>query len=250
MPTSSTPPSRRRFLRLCLGAPAATLLAACSGAASGSPTPAPAARVDPTAAAATVAPVVTAAPPEAPTPAATAGQPAPNEEQAAPAATLAPTPACPDDDDVTPAQTEGPYFTSNSPERASLLEPGITGTRLVLAGHVLSVSCAPIAGALIDVWHCDDAGVYDNAGYRLRGHLFTDAQGSYRLETIVPGRYPGRTRHVHVKVQAPNGPILTTQLYFPDEPDNASDGIFQPELLLDLREVADGKEGGFTFVLA
>ncbi|MGH3322486.1 MAG: hypothetical protein ACRDN9_20380, partial [Streptosporangiaceae bacterium] len=47
--------------------------------------------------------------------------------------------------------------------------------------------------------------------------------------TIVPGLYPGRTRHVHVKAQAPYEPILTTQLYFPGEPRNRTDPLFNPE---------------------
>ena len=168
------------------------------------------------------------------------------------AAPLVPTPACGDDDDdePTPRQTEGPYFTPNSPQRRSLLEPGLAGTRLVVTGMVLTRACRPVAGALVDFWQCDDAGDYDNAGYRLRGHQFTDARGAYRLETIVPGLYPGRTRHIHVKVQAPRQPVLTTQLYFPDEPRNRRDRIFHPELVL---RVADGGQGAragrFDFVL-
>ncbi|MGH2608461.1 MAG: hypothetical protein ACRDHF_05170, partial [Tepidiformaceae bacterium] len=122
--------------------------------------------------------------------------------------TLAPTPACADDDDPTPAQTEGPFFTPDSPERTVLFESGMAGTTLLLTGAVVSTGCEPIAQALVDFWQCDDAGEYDNAGYTLRGHQFTDANGNYRLETIVPGLYPGRTRHIHVKVQAPNEPIL------------------------------------------
>jgi protocatechuate 3,4-dioxygenase beta subunit len=164
---------------------------------------------------------------------------------------LAATPACGDDDDEpTVAQTEGPYFTPNSPERASLLESGVTGTRLVISGLVLSTSCQPVARALVDFWQCDDAGVYDNAGFRLRGHQFTDAQGRYQLTTIVPGVYPGRTRHIHVKVQAPNRPVLTTQLYFPNEPANARDGIFNARLVVeDYRDEAGGKASRFDFVL-
>jgi protocatechuate 3,4-dioxygenase beta subunit len=99
------------------------------------------------------------------------------------------------------------------------------------------------------VWQADASGAYDNSGYRLRGHLFTDAQGRYRFETVVPGLYPGRTRHLHVKVQAPNGPILTTQLYFPGEPQNARDGIYRRELEMDVREVANGREAAFDFVV-
>ena len=164
--------------------------------------------------------------------------------------TLPATPACgDDDDDLTIAQTEGPYYTPNTPERTSLLEPGITGTRLLVTGYVLSTGCTPVAQALVDFWHCDDAGVYDNVGYRLRGHQFTDDAGRYSLETILPGVYPGRTRHIHVKVQAPNQPVLTTQLYFPGEPANARDGIYNPALEMALENGSDGQLGSFNFVL-
>jgi protocatechuate 3,4-dioxygenase beta subunit len=163
------------------------------------------------------------------------------------------TPACVDDDDVelTPAQTEGPYFTPNSPERTSLLEPDMAGTPLTVTGYVLSTGCQPVAGALLDVWHADDSGEYDNVGYRLRGHQFTDSAGRYTLETIVPGLYTGRTRHIHLKVQAPNAPVLTTQLYFPaDAARNARDGIYSADLLMDIQEGANGGQvGRFDFVV-
>ncbi|MDR7521449.1 MAG: intradiol ring-cleavage dioxygenase [Armatimonadota bacterium] len=162
---------------------------------------------------------------------------------------LPPTPACPDPDDVTPAQTEGPFYRPRSPQRTSLLEPGVTGTKIVVAGYVLTRTCRPVPRALVDFWHADDRGEYDNVGYRLRGHQFTDEAGRYYLETIVPGLYPGRTRHFHVKVQAANRPVLTTQLYFPGEPRNQTDRIFHPRLLLDVREAAGGKVATFNFVL-
>ena len=166
------------------------------------------------------------------------------------AGTLAPTPACDDGHDPTLAQTEGPYFTPNSPQRASLLEAGMDGRRLVVAGTVLTTDCRPVQRALLDFWQADDAGQYDNQGYRLRGHQFSDAKGAWRLETVVPGLYTGRTRHIHVKVQAPDGPVLTTQLYFPGEPANDRDGIFRPELLLaGVRDRGDTRQGSFTFVL-
>ncbi len=164
--------------------------------------------------------------------------------------TLQPTLACADDDDdPTLAQTEGPYFTPDSPERTSIRD-GVDGTALTLTGLVLSTSCQPVSGALVDFWQADDDGNYDNAGYTLRGHQYTDAAGAFRLETIVPGLYPGRTRHIHVKVQAPSQPILTTQLYFPGEAGNASDGIFDESLLMQISEASDGSQlGQFVFVL-
>jgi protocatechuate 3,4-dioxygenase beta subunit len=165
--------------------------------------------------------------------------------------TTDPTLACVDDDDAeaTQAETEGPYFTPNSPERTSLLESGLGGTLLTLSGLVLTRSCQPVEGALLDFWQADDGGNYDNDGYRLRGHQFTDASGAFRLETIMPGLYPGRTRHIHVKVQAPDEPILTTQLFFPGEERNASDSIFHTSLLMQITEGPGGNEGRFNFVL-
>lgn len=164
-------------------------------------------------------------------------------------ARAAPTPACGDDGKPTPRQMEGPFYTPSTPQRTSLLEPGMRGTRLLLTGRVLSTDCTPLPGALLDFWHCDADGAYDNAGFVLRGHQFADAQGRFELETIVPGNYPGRVRHIHVKVRARKGPLLTTQLYFPDEPGNQRDFLFRPDLLMTLADAGNGKAGGFDFVL-
>ncbi|MEX0590977.1 MAG: intradiol ring-cleavage dioxygenase [Xanthobacteraceae bacterium] len=162
---------------------------------------------------------------------------------------LPPTPACGADSAPTMRQTEGPFFTPNSPERQSLLEPGISGRVIELSGLVLTRGCKPLPGALADFWQADTSGAYDNNGFRLRGHQFTDAQGRYRLRTIMPARYTGRTAHIHVKVQAPSRPVLTTQLYFPDEPGNARDFLFRPELLMRVSQSGDGLTGRFDFVL-
>lgn len=181
-----------------------------------------------------------------------AQRPVTNESPNAAAArpSLALTPACADAADPTPPQTAGPFFTPNSPQRTSLLEPGMPGAKIVLGGFVLDTGCQPIAGALLDFWHADDSGAYDNVGFGLRGHQFADDNGQYSLETIVPGLYTGRTRHFHVRVQAPNSPVLTTQLYFPGEPRNARDGIFNPALVLAVQDAEDGKLGSFDFVLS
>ena len=163
---------------------------------------------------------------------------------------LAATPAIADDDDPTPAQTEGPYFTPDSPLRRSIVPAGAAGTRLTITGRVLRTTGRPVARALVDVWQCDARGAYDNSGYRFRGHQFTDAQGRFALTTVVPGLYPGRTRHIHVKVQRPGGSILTTQLYFPGVARNRTDGIYTPELLLrNWRRVGKRRAARFDFVL-
>ena len=146
---------------------------------------------------------------------------------------------------ITPRQTEGPFFTPNSPRRASLLEGG-EKSRLILTGAVLTPDCKPVPNALLDFWHSDEKGAYDNRGFRYRGHQHADAQGRYRLETIIPAEYPGRTRHIHVKVQAPNGRILTTQVYFANDPGNKRDGLYLPEL--EMKSAKPG-EGSFDFVL-
>ncbi|MEK9521347.1 dioxygenase [Streptomyces venezuelae] len=159
------------------------------------------------------------------------------------------TPECDDGDDPTPAQTEGPYFKPNSPLRTSLLEAGTAGVRLTVSGYVFGLACRPIAGALLDFWQADTNGAYDSSGFRFRGHQFTDAQGAFKLTTIVPGLYPGRTRHLHVKVQAPGRPVLTSQLYFPGEPRNNTDSIFDPRLLMTVRDAGGAREAAFDFVL-
>jgi protocatechuate 3,4-dioxygenase beta subunit len=165
------------------------------------------------------------------------------------AQSLPATPACIDNDDATPPQTAGPFYKPSSPKRTSLLEPGMKGTKIRLQGHVRSTRCKPVAGALVDLWQADAAGVYDNAGYKLRGHQYTDDSGRYSFETVVPGLYPGRTRHFHVRVQAPNRSMLTTQLYFPAEQQNKRDGIFSEKLLMTVRESGAEKLAAFVFVL-
>ena len=227
--------SRRRVVLGGLGAAAAAVLAACGRDSGGRD--APAAQAGSTT---TAAPTPTTASP--PT---TAAAPA---TTVAPATTLAPTPECRDADDVTPAQTEGPYFKASSPERTNIRGTA-GGTKLVLTGTVVTTGCKPVARALVDFWQADGAGAYDNSGFDFRGHQFTDAQGRYRLETVVPGLYPGRTRHIHVKVQPAGGRVLTTQLYFPGEARNASDGIYRKECEVAVSDAADGRNGTFTFVL-
>lgn len=149
----------------------------------------------------------------------------------------------------TPAETEGPYFKAGSPERASLVDPGMLGTRVVVSGRVLTLDCRSVAGVVLDFWQADASGAYDNAGYRLRGHLTTDSNGRYSLQTIVPADYGGRTQHIHVKVEAPGRPVLTTQLYFPGSARNQQDPLFHPELLMEVVDGAAGKAATFDFVL-
>jgi protocatechuate 3,4-dioxygenase beta subunit len=163
---------------------------------------------------------------------------------------LAPTPAIADADEPTPELTEGPYFKPRSPLRRAIVPAGAGGTRLTLSGRVLTTSGRPVAKTLIDFWQASASGVYDNSGYRFRGHQLTDSSGRYTLFTVVPGLYPGRTRHIHVKVQAPGKPVLTTQLFFPNVTANASDSIYDRDCLVRNWRKGDGRRlATFNFVL-
>lgn len=95
---------------------------------------------------------------------------------------------------------------------------------------MLTVDCRLVAGAWLDFWQAD-------------------AAGRYILETFVPGLYPGRTRHINVKVQAPGGLLLATQLFFPGNAANQTDGIFDPALLLHIEPTPHSQAAYFDFVL-
>ncbi len=151
------------------------------------------------------------------------------------------TPQCAEEGAATPPQTEGPFFRAGSPGRDNLVEAGSKARQVDLTGFVLTRGCNPVARAVVDLWHADERGAYDNKGFRYRGRTYTDEKGRYRFRTIVPALYPGRTRHYHVNVAAGGKLLLTTQLYFPDEPGNRRDGLFRKELLMQVADKAGAK---------
>jgi len=159
------------------------------------------------------------------------------------------TPRCGDDDELTLAQDEGPFFKPNAPLRHDLATDVRDGNRITIAGFVIDKQCQPIPGSLLEIWHADNVGRYDNAGFRLRGHQQVDDQGRWWFNTIIPAAYPGRTRHYHFKVQRPGGQLLTTQLYFPGEPLNQRDRLFDKRLLLHVTAASDSSVGRYDFVL-
>jgi protocatechuate 3,4-dioxygenase beta subunit len=161
------------------------------------------------------------------------------------------TPGCREghEEPATLASAPGPYFKPDSPERSDFIDAQGDGHLITLEGRVLSRSCRPVAHALLDLWHADQNGLYDDNGFRYRGHLFTDAQGRYRFRTIEPAIYPGRTRHFHLKVQAPERPVLTTQLFFPGEPRNQVDTLFRPQLLMAVSDTPALMSARFDFVI-
>lgn len=140
---------------------------------------------------------------------------------------------------------EGPFYKAGAPERASLWEPGMDGTKLVVTGRVMNIRCEPIKYATIDAWQCSAKGEYDNAGYYLRGKLKTDGKGKYELTTILPPPYKVgndryRPAHIHLKLSGPGTKLLTTQLYFEGDKWNAKDSAYRKSLTLN---PTDGKNG-------
>jgi protocatechuate 3,4-dioxygenase beta subunit len=159
------------------------------------------------------------------------------------------TPQCHDGGPATLRQTEGPFFRAGSPGRADLVEPGSKARVVELTGFVLTRGCNPVARAVVDLWHADERGEYDNKGFRYRGRVYTDEKGRYRIRTIQPALYPGRTRHYHANVAAGGKLLLTTQLYFPDEPANRRDGLFRKELLMQVAGAGSPMAARFDFVI-
>ena len=151
---------------------------------------------------------------------------------------------------VTPTQIEGPYYKVASPHRSSLIEPGISGTPLVITGMVKNEQGKPIPGAVLDFWQSDDVGNYDMVGYLLRGHVFADQDGRYEIETIQPACYePRQAQHIHVKVQGDSRPY-TTQLYFSNDEPRVNDNFFMKELEVQVEELPNGsRRGTFDFVI-
>lgn len=148
---------------------------------------------------------------------------------------------------------EGPFYKPGAPLRSVLLEKGMAGTPLTVTGFVRDTRGRPLKGAVLDVWHADAAGVYDNRGFTLRGKLHTDDEGRYTLRTIKPLHYgeagDQRPSHVHVKVSSGASPVLTTQLYFHGDPWNRIDPAVRPSLIMKPRREADGLAARFDFVI-
>ena len=176
---------------------------------------------------------------------------------------------------VTPAQTEGPYFVDERLNRSDIrsdpadgsLRPGIPLLLTLRIAAIKASGCTPLAGATVDIWHCDADGVYSDTadphfntrGSKfLRGYQLTDGLGIAGFTTIYPGWYPGRAVHIHFKVRA-QGPTgkrveFTSQLYFDDA---FTDRVHARENyakrgLRRTRNASDGiyRDGGSRLVLA
>lgn len=159
------------------------------------------------------------------------------------------TPSCGDDPKPTVAQTAGPFYTPDSPLKRDLFADAPRGRPMTIAGFVVDARCKPLPGALVEIWHADEQGEYDNTGYRLRGHERTDDAGRWGFTTIETEPYTGRTAHYHFRVQAPGRRPLITQLYFPDNPGNRADRLFDSRLVLQMSQAAGRRVGRFNFVV-
>src|SRR5262245_16199974 len=145
--------------------------------------------------------------------------------------------------DLTPAVPDASGFKPGSPARNSIAETGIQAPKIVETGGVIGIKCGKVKGAQIDFWQADPAGVYDMQGFRYRGHQVTDADGRYRLETVMPGAVANQAPRLGVRVTPTGQPPLTTQLFFPGDARNTRDSQFAPKLLMK-RGIAGGS---FTF---
>ena len=159
-----------------------------------------------------------------------------------------------------PAIPAGRYFGPGSPQRQNLRERGMPGVPLTLSGRVYDENCKPASRALLDFFQADSHGHYDRKEVRLHGHQYTGTHGGYLLRTIVPNHYLRRPPHIHVRVQAPYGPVLETQLFFPARLRaygmnvgalNAHDRSYRPALTVHLGpRRANGYAATFDFVIA
>lgn len=163
---------------------------------------------------------------------------------------------CPEPGLTTASFAEGPFYSPKSPFKSDLRDVGWQdGDEMVLTGRVLDPECRPIAGAVLDFWQVDDQARYDNAGFRYRGHVFSDVNGAWQIRSIHPTSYTlhgfWTTAHLHVKVQGPDTGLLTTQLFFPRAAeDNAREEGWTEDLqVVGDRGADDVYQFRFDFVL-
>jgi protocatechuate 3,4-dioxygenase beta subunit len=168
------------------------------------------------------------------------------------------------------ALTEGPYFVDELLNRSDIRTDPTTGaaspgTTLEITIRVFNGACTPLAGAHVDIWHCDSAGKYSDESANntvgqkfLRGYQVTDENGAVKFTTIYPGWYMGRAVHIHFKIRTYDGSSsktseFTSQFFFDDA---LSDTVFQQAPYSshgnrDTRNSADsiyGQSGGQTLL--
>jgi len=142
----------------------------------------------------------------------------------------------------TPRQTEGPFYPDHLPLDTDndllIVNDGITpavGDITHLSGRILDARGEPLRNALVEIWQCDNNGVYlhtkdthakRDANFQGFGRFLTGATGEYYFRTIKPVAYPGRTPHIHFALKMKGKEKFTTQCYIKGEPRNERDGVF------------------------
>jgi len=124
----------------------------------------------------------------------------------------------------------GPYYFEEAPFRSVIAHADEPGQRLFISGNVKQNDCEnSISGSLIEIWQANDEGCYgivedcdtgnpENDYFNLRGKFFSDVNGDYTFESILPGYYGSRPRHLHIKITTPDEEVLVSQLYFENDP--------------------------------
>ncbi len=144
---------------------------------------------------------------------------------------------------LTPPQTEGPFYPDRLPldqDNDLVRMAGRTGAAAGeithLTGRILDLHGKPLGGVVIEIWQVDhnghyihtrDAGAGNDAEFQGFGRFETGQAGDYRFRTVKPVPYPGRTPHIHVKLQKGGRDLLTTQLYVQGHPLNERDGLLR-----------------------
>jgi protocatechuate 3,4-dioxygenase beta subunit len=150
-----------------------------------------------------------------------------------------------------PVVDEGPVQTEEQAILSAFSQPlTASGEPLVLYGHVLDTSGAPLSGYAVEIWQVDANGIYDHPGqvntqnrdpgFQFYGTAITDENGLFAFRTIVPARYEPRPRHIHFKVKKDGVEVLTSQFYFTGDMEVAQLGSGGEMLLLDLVNAQDG----------
>lgn len=133
---------------------------------------------------------------------------------------------------LTPSDAEGPFYPVEIPEdsdndllRVMDMREVSPGQLAYVTGTVRDRDGQAIDGARVEIWQCDNGGVYhhpedpgkQDGRFQGFGAMVTDRNGNYHFRTLRPVPYTGRTPHIHYRVSAPGFNRLTTQLYVAEE---------------------------------
>ncbi|MEM8647098.1 MAG: protocatechuate 3,4-dioxygenase [Pseudomonadota bacterium] len=173
---------------------------------------------------------------------------------------------------LTPRQAEGPFYPETIPDDSDMDLTQFAGGKaegdvIELTGRVMNEKAAPLPGTIVELWQANTYGRYHHPGdsnsrprdphFQGFGAVAADKDGAYRFRTVLPGLYPGRTRHLHFRIVQDGKQELITQMYFPGEDGNERDGLFRWLGSKEAQEAATARLSGgdkakleFDFVLS